>query len=314
MITAENDRFDSNKTQTSSLTELVTSRIANQNITRLDLSFNNLKVFNIDLPLLEMLDLKSNCITKMPVLSRYPLLKRLIISNNLIEFIPKQSNSIKYLDISFNKLKQLQGGFFKQFRHCLTIDLSHNEICKMPYPFKSDLKSLNLSHNSLYQLDGNFGIFEFLEYVNLGYNQIQSIESTFELSHNIKTLLLDHNPLQESFQMFGMVSLQVLDLSGTKITKLDNSMASLAHLKELVLFDHTKVNKLFHKECVQDYMQFIHPPPHIIINGLPEIQNYLRKDHQKQYKIMNRLNDNSETESKVYNWQTDNINIDENAI
>jgi hypothetical protein len=93
-----------------------------------------------------------------------------------------------------------------------------------------------------------------------------------------------------------LMSLQLLDLSNTRITRLNPSIATLAHLQVLQLISPTPTTTIFPFTADPTlFAQFEYPPSHICCKGIPEIMTYL-----KQHRVVQRDTNKSGLSDTLY--------------
>lgn len=140
-------------------------------------------------------------------------------NSNLINIktILINTNELKYLDLTYNKIEKLENYQFQNYTNLIYMNLSNNQITDLPRNvFRyQNLQKLCLAHNNLYAIPFQvFAPMEQLHYLDLSYNSIVTIlDHFFKFNRYIEILLLNNN----------------------KITKLtSNSLADLTDLKDLI--------------------------------------------------------------------------------
>lgn len=223
------------------------SNSVDKNLNILDFSFNTLT----DLPNcvttlanLQILDLRSNFLQKIPECVQKLLnLQHLLLAGNLIEDLNgvslKRALKLKRLDLSYNLILSLTFNFWP-LKSLEYLDLSHNSITLVPKSFapQHNLKTLLLSHNKINKIPQALAMLSNLEILDLSSNNIFSLpHGLFELMHSLRRLLLNQNPLTDIPELSDLISLELLDLSETAITKIPVSIAKLSQLNSLYLDD-----------------------------------------------------------------------------
>ena len=105
-------------------------------------------------------------------------------------------------------------------------------------PTGSRVKTLNLFSQKLQTIPGAIKLFSLLEYFELEYNEIETVERrSFDNLHHLKVISLQGNPLIyiSRFAFHHLVALQTLNLGGTKITTIPHAVVSLPNLYSLDL-------------------------------------------------------------------------------
>lgn len=183
------------------------------------------------------------------MLNRLKVLKSLHLNNNQIGFVENNtlsSTSLKWLDLSSNKMHFVGPGIFLQQNTSASLNLL----------------ALNLAKNNMSVLrDQTFAKFHFLSHLNLSFNFLSVLNSgvfsglsalrSLFLQHNLlsvvpvgvfndlyslETLALNWNHIStiESIAFSGLKHLQLLDLSHNKLGHLSPEMfAGLDHLFEI---------------------------------------------------------------------------------
>uniref|UniRef100_A0A3P9KHR6 Leucine rich repeat containing 32 n=2 Tax=Oryzias latipes TaxID=8090 RepID=A0A3P9KHR6_ORYLA len=204
-----------------------------QNLTELDLSknsitcikdfnLNTLKVLNLSKNSLEdfqstspdidfelvSLDLSENKILYFPLLPKKNVLEHLDISRNRIqtvtESLEKQTHlsfeKLRYLDMSYNNLKDIPERFFRCMTSLEILNMSHNCISSFSITNESVLqkaKVINLSYNSLQSLHFKKNTLHYLRKLYLQGNDLKMLDQQiFQSLPNIRHLQLQENNLR----------------------------------------------------------------------------------------------------------------------
>ena len=138
------------------------------------------------------------------------------------------TNKLMILDLSQNKISEINIFNNKEYPKLIKINLSSNNISDISPLFNSkikNLKNLNLSHNNINILKiYNKNVFEFIEYLDLSYNQISDINPLEKLkTENILEINLSFNKIKDC-NILSSLSLEKkkkLDLSNNVIEKMD---------------------------------------------------------------------------------------------
>ena len=155
----------------------------------------------------------------------------------------KLSGTLTELDLSFNKIKQLNGRSFFQASKLRIIYLAYNELNEVPWRaiyYLRRLLKLYLKGNFIERIEkNNFVTQKFLGHLDLSENRIKSIEGgSFKNLKLLKTLQLAENRLislpQLAFE--GLYNLKELDLSLNSLTAVPaESLRILPSLSKLCL-------------------------------------------------------------------------------
>lgn len=131
------------------------------------------------------------------------------------------------LDLSHNRLQQLEGGGFEELYRLETLRLSHNQVSAVhPGAFRntSRLRHLDLSSNQLRALEHHFFLdVPMLEELLLFDNRIVRVESrAFAGLSGLKKVYLSHNLLTDFpfFSLHSQPHLSTFDLSSNRLNRL----------------------------------------------------------------------------------------------
>lgn len=182
--------------------------IPSKNISKLDLSNKNLKVFPS-----QIFELKN--------------LKKLNLSGNKISIVPKEIESLKYLE---------------------SLDLSNNNITNFysKICYLKSLKILNLNNNKLKTLPNQIENLKKLERLQLANNQIEKLPLSFGNLKNLRELNISKNlftkfPI-EILKNSKLKSLWINNLELKSFPVLE--LSKLEHLKSLYCFGLIQNNKV----------------------------------------------------------------------
>lgn len=158
-----------NSSDSSTFAKITTLIADNKGIAKLD----GLEIFSN----LKKLSLKGNIIDNAEVVAKLKKLKALDLSNNVIERASwsTQLSNLQYLDLSNNVIKY---GFLLSHENLEELDISFNKIQQLNGVFKKHarLKSLNASNNPINDIPSNF-IIPFLKHLDLSCTNISSLEN-----------------------------------------------------------------------------------------------------------------------------------------
>ncbi|NP_001334512.1 nischarin isoform 2 [Mus musculus] len=122
-----------------------------------------------------------------------------------------------------------------------TLDLSHNSICEIDESVKliPKIEYLDLSHNGLRVVDNLQHLYN-LVHLDLSYNKLSSLEGVHTKLGNVKTLNLAGNFLESLSGLHKLYSLVNVDLRDNRIEQLDEvkSIGSLPCLERLTLLNN----------------------------------------------------------------------------
>jgi Leucine-rich repeat (LRR) protein/ribosomal protein S18 acetylase RimI-like enzyme len=227
-------------------------------ITRLDLSKNNLKELPDEIGILThlvVLNLANNKLKELP--KSFAHLKALtnldLRRNNLEEFPePLFSLELRSLNLSSNRLESLT--FLEHFKELRVLDLGHNNIEKITLSLdpNNQLRTLNLSHNFLKDVSALFSCVPHLERLVLSTNFLQTIPKSIESMRALEELDLSDNHLTSIDPAFFTLNIERLILSANNFTQL--TLEGLELLESLSL-DENPLEKLEIKENFAPYLQ-----------------------------------------------------------
>ncbi|CAH1974718.1 unnamed protein product [Acanthoscelides obtectus] len=195
---------------------------------------------------LRLVDFSHNRLRFLPdSLFREEGLERLDVSHNLLSKLPLNSMSVAAamslceLDLSWNSISSLaHGGLLSRFKNLNVLDLSYNRLAQIDAgTFKGlpRLSNLDLSHNSQLALEHNGLSFQGLEY-SLLHLDLDNVSLTMVPSlptPNLATLSLAHNslPTVPPEMATNMTNLQSLNLNHNDLTAVPIVTHSLLELR-----------------------------------------------------------------------------------
>ncbi|XP_023214061.1 protein toll-like [Centruroides sculpturatus] len=143
---------------------------------------------------LQTLFMSYNYLTTLPsaIFKRLYNLETLGISKNNLQHLPRNIFwdliRLKTINLSYNNITHLEQDMFKNMQSLETFDISNNKLTKM-YDFGvRNLKKINICKNELSEFPNfNWGIYLYLEDLNLQYNKITSLSIRSLLSQ--KTII-----------------------------------------------------------------------------------------------------------------------------
>ena len=154
------------------------------------------------------------------------------ITNDILKL-----KQLSVLILNFNKLKELPSSIL-ELRNLQRLELYGNQLIELPQSITklSFLRILNLSVNLLIDLPVNISKLKYLTVFNLGGNQIESLPSSFSNLQNLTKLDLSSNQLKKIPKcILKLHNLRILNLSNNKITEIPKNLTKLKSLKNLNL-------------------------------------------------------------------------------
>ena len=232
---------------------------------------------------IENLDLSNNVLTDLPgsLCSSLPHLKALHAANNGLSKLPYKlltNQKLQLLDISNNKISDIDSSLVPVTLSLLTLDLSKNNLREFPswvYDSFPRLHRLFLSHNEIREIPATAHGLRSLKELSMRYNYLTKITEAFinqctalekiDFSHNqlftlpnytpntlsrLSHIRLSNNKLEEKKPFYiprillSVPSLQFLDISYNRITQLPELQYwSSRELRELV-FSNNRICKM----------------------------------------------------------------------
>ena len=214
-------------------------------LTSLDLRENFIKVIRSEMLLctnLTELDLRENKISNISDNSFQSLKKLniLIIKSNCLTFVPNaiRKTKISKLDLSFNNIRVLGCDDFANMTRLRILQLNNNNLSALEDCVFKDLVKLvhlRLQNNYIYKLNGAFKKnLANLKVLYLSNNQLSNLElEQFKALNSLQKLSLENNKLQKlnKGNFKGLTNLKYLTLHSNEIVKISN--AALDDLKAL---------------------------------------------------------------------------------
>lgn len=189
-----------------------------QDLTILDLSFNNIKSLSVNFVQscsnLTFLDISHNHLKTIP--DSFPpnlRLSQLYLDNNVLVNIPETLMKSKTLE---------------------KINLSHNKLKSLPFFQFPQLRDFNVSFNQLTEITDSFSNSTFLISFDVSYNLLTDLPSSLTSPRRLLDLFLNHNKFVTVPKcILSFASLSRLFLSGNSLTSLPSSFNSFFFLKTL---------------------------------------------------------------------------------
>ena len=233
-------------------------------ITKIDLSFNEVETIDEDFSVLGSLEtvlIISNRLVEIPVsLFKLANLKVLELPSNRISYIPDeitQAASLVILNLEKNSITDLPAGF-SILDKLEILNLTSNKLQEYPASLikLAKLKKLSLSNNNINEIISSIGTLVSLEeliaqkcnisfihqgfihlgklrFLDLSINKITSI--TLPSSQVLDSAILSYNSLLNVDNLSGAPSLTVLDLHNNKLTEVPRDIHFLTLLKTLTV-------------------------------------------------------------------------------
>uniref|UniRef100_A0A182NJM3 Uncharacterized protein n=1 Tax=Anopheles dirus TaxID=7168 RepID=A0A182NJM3_9DIPT len=162
------------------------------NLSEANVSFNQLTVLSVP-GAVENLDASHNHIRS--VLGQNNVhLTRLNMGHNNLTDIDWLVNfpGLKELDLSHNKLEEISAKHLNKAHNLNILRLQHNRLWRLGLPRKlTNLRALDVSHNSLVYVENNRQQFGILEELYLGHNSIVTIK--IASNNNLQNLTMSNN-------------------------------------------------------------------------------------------------------------------------
>ncbi|MBU0721657.1 GNAT family N-acetyltransferase [bacterium] len=214
-----------------------------QEITRLDLSGNNLRSLPESIGILShllVLNLSNNKLNSLPeVMKNLSRLSNLDIRRNsftqlpdILEHIPLRS-----LNASSNKISDIS--VLAQCPSLRVLDLSSNLLENIDNVFAPDneLRTLNVSSNYIKDMKNAFSSLTKIVRLNLNGNLITEIPHAIGVLGEIEELDITDNRLQTIDEAFFALDVERVDLSSNRLSSLH--LHSLESLEEIILDENT---------------------------------------------------------------------------
>ena len=136
-------------------------------------------------------------------------LERLILAHNNIWYLPSDQlilRQLQFLDISFNKITQIESDAFSYLRNVRAIELKHNKITSLPknlfrYKIFYRLEFLDFSYNNITFIPNKFLKSKYLEgllWIYLQNNNIKTVKPDMlpDKLNKLSELTLSHNQIE----------------------------------------------------------------------------------------------------------------------
>ncbi len=153
------------------------------------------------LPQLSGLDIRFNNVAALDGLWRCKELAELLACHNDLTAVPAGvfrgcSEALKSVDLSNNQIRSIDAAAVEEIPRIEALVLSHNRLSAFNFTAAlHNLTSLDLSHNGLTELAGEFGLLTRLRTLRARSNKIASLQFSFGALEELRLLDLSHNNL-----------------------------------------------------------------------------------------------------------------------
>ena len=148
---------------------------------------------------------------------------------------PESVEKLRLIDIKLNKIPQE----IFQFSNLKQLYLTANQISTLPDSFfykLPQLEVLDLSHNQLNRMPEGLTVAKSLQYLNLSFNRLGSLPSTISDLSNLQILNISHNPFKALPQeIFYLNYLRRLFLDGIRLDSVPSIFTRLGNIEWLSL-------------------------------------------------------------------------------
>ena len=207
--------------------------------------------------------------------SQHKNLLELTLSHNRIQTIEDRTFyylvKLKYLDISFNYLTQLNN--LDGLSSLEYLNLSHNQlrsISEMLFEELSLLRVLDISHNRLAHIDNTpFQTLFDLQSLFVGYNELTALTITTGFE-NLETLSVQSNKLQSMVSVGMLMKLKNLDMSDNEIAFVGPNTFSQGQSLKVVNLSHNSISVIDGNAFADSIVEVLD----ISYNKLTSLHNY----------------------------------------
>ncbi|KAK9420948.1 putative Adenylate cyclase [Seiridium unicorne] len=263
--------------------ELGASRTAKYN--HVDLSGRNLITIPISLYLktseIISLNLSRNLSLDLPrdFIQACPQLRDIKFANNEARKLPisiGRANRLTYLDVSNNRLEELEHAELGGLSGLLKLSLANNQLSTLPQYFSAfrSLRSLNLSSNFLDKFPPFLCDLEGLIDIDVSFNSIAELPEEIGRMRTLEKFVMTNNRLAGALPstFSNLSNLRELDLKFNTLTAID-VIAELPKL-EILSADHNKISQFIGTfECVRSLKLNSNPITKFeIIGSLPTLK------------------------------------------
>ena len=160
--------------------------------------------------------------------------------------VARAADKAKVLDLSFNRLVQVQDTFFLQFLNLQRLNLSNNAITLLPATIGScvQLRQIFLDSNQLSSIPEQLCSLPHLEKLTLHNNALTQLPAALGKLKQLKSLTVNSNSLKSLPEFLSACStLHELNAADNQLTAIPPSFSALKKLRVLQL-DNNKISKL----------------------------------------------------------------------
>ncbi|XP_042899672.1 protein toll-like [Parasteatoda tepidariorum] len=161
----------------------------------------------------------------------------LVLEGNLIREFKVGVHNVRKINLANNRLRSL----VNPLKHYLELTVAKNELrqlVKRDFYVSQDIRVLKVQENQIKWIDSSFfDNMEYLGYLDLSYNLLESLNSSVQRLPRLKYLNLSSNLITvlEEREFVGLVDLIHLNISGNKIVVLGSDLRWLPRLSILDL-------------------------------------------------------------------------------
>jgi len=229
-----------------------------EELTRLDLSKNNLKELPQELGILSnlvVLNLAHNQLEELPEsFCNLTSLSNLDLRRNSFSIFPQALTSLdlRSLNMSSNRLESLS--FLEHFKELRVLDLSHNNLEKIDCSLdpKNQLRTINLSNNFLKDIADLFPSVPHLERLMINTNFLREIPASISCMKALEEFEASDNHISKIDPVFFTLNIERILLNSNNFTSLDLQGLELL---EFLSLDENPLEELSIAQNFAPYLQ-----------------------------------------------------------
>lgn len=165
----------------------------------------------------------------------------------------------KNLNLSYNKIANIEPEAFVNLTFLKTLDLSNNKLEDVTLNFPDSLQHLILSFNNLLKWSMN-RIPINLIHLELQYNSLFDMLNTTWLLNNLEILNASHNLIEHLPGQY-YPSLNVLDLSNNQFSHIPRNLGEHTPNLNTLIMDHNPIDRIYFDEAISiRRLSFQHMP------------------------------------------------------